>query len=78
MLSVTEIASGTQTDNLWSELTREIRSNRTKTCPRDTLSTIDPTRNGVESNPCLRSDRSKISRISYGTVILRHYYNDDK
>jgi len=38
-------------------LIRGNRSTQTKTCPRVTLSTTNPTRTGLGSNPCLRDEK---------------------
>jgi hypothetical protein len=47
-------------------LTGENRSNRGKTCPSATLSTINPTWTEPVSNTGLRGERPATNRLSHG------------
>jgi hypothetical protein len=61
------------------KLTGEKRSTRGKTCPSVTLSTTNPTRTDLGSNPGLRGEKLATNRMSNGTTdaspLVRTKYN---
>jgi hypothetical protein len=69
------------TEWVWSigemALTGENRSTPRETCPVVTLSTINPTRTGLESNPGLRSEGRRITAIAMASPEFRIESNVD-
>jgi hypothetical protein len=56
------------TENWWNDSDDEKRSSRRETCATASLSTINPTSNGLGLNPRFGDERQATNCLSHGTA----------